>query len=180
MCQGVTHSHRQFCRVDWHCSKWLSVFARNQFLSCRRLYRNRIPCFFFLFVSSFTLYKIGQSLSVFSNEMKFFKRKRISFKYILPIVQFIFMSYSTRVKYCYARISHRLASSKSVSASSSFVLLLHIRHLQQTIQGAASSSNGDATNNSNPKPAKIPMTCARCHTTEAREWPNLFLQGPLS
>ena len=54
------------------------------------------------------------------------------------------------------------------------------RHLQQTIQGAARSSSGDATSSNSPKPAKIPITCVRCQITEAREWPNLFLHGPLS
>uniref|UniRef100_A0A182VDG4 Uncharacterized protein n=1 Tax=Anopheles merus TaxID=30066 RepID=A0A182VDG4_ANOME len=48
------------------------------------------------------------------------------------------------------------------------------------MQGAASRSSGDATSNSMPNPAKIPITWARCHTTEAREWPSLFLHGPLS
>lgn len=68
-------------------------------------------------------------------------------------------------------------SSKSLSISSNFVEHLH---LQQTIHGAANSNNGDATNNRMPKLAKIPITCALCHTTDAREWPNLFLHGPLS
>lgn len=72
-------------------------------------------------------------------------------------------------------------SSKSISCSSSiFGPPLQIRHLQHTIQGAANNNNGEATNNKIPKPAKIPITCARCQTTEAREWPNLFLHGPLS
>lgn len=48
-------------------------------------------------------------------------------------------------------------SSNSFSVSSSFELL-HIRHLQQTIHGAASNSSGEATNNKMPKPANIPMT----------------------
>lgn len=48
------------------------------------------------------------------------------------------------------------------------------------MHGAANSSNGDATNNKIPKLANIPITCALCQTTDAREWPNLFLQGPLS
>lgn len=69
---------------------------------------------------------------------------------------------------------------KSASTSSSFELLLHIRHLQQTMHGAANKRSGEATNNNIPKPAKIPITCARCHITDAREWPNLFLHGPLS
>lgn len=74
-----------------------------------------------------------------------------------------------------------------------------ILHLQQTIQGAAEkiiflvifklfirlaelprSKRGEAAKRRIPKPAKIPITCARCHTTDARECPNLFLQGPLS
>lgn len=54
------------------------------------------------------------------------------------------------------------------------------RHLQHTMQGAANNSKGDATSRSRPKPAKIPITCVRCHITDAREWPNLFLHGPLS
>lgn len=71
-------------------------------------------------------------------------------------------------------------SSYSASFSSNFVAPLQIRHLQQTIHGAANNSNGEATNNNIPKPANIPITCARCQTTDARECPNLFLQGPLS
>lgn len=55
-----------------------------------------------------------------------------------------------------------------------------MRHLQQTIQGAANRSSGDATNSRMPNPANIPITCARCQTTDALECPNLFLQGPLS
>lgn len=43
------------------------------------------------------------------------------------------------------------------------------RHLQHTIQGAANNSKGDATSRSRPKPAKIPITCVRCHITDARE-----------
>jgi hypothetical protein len=31
------------------------------------------------------------------------------------------------------------------------------------------SKSGEATNNKIPKPAKIPITCALCHTTDARE-----------
>lgn len=71
-------------------------------------------------------------------------------------------------------------SLKSVSFSSNLPAPLQIRHLQQTMHGAASNSNGDATSNSIPNPANIPITCARCHTTDARECPSLFLQGPLS
>lgn len=73
-----------------------------------------------------------------------------------------------------------IASSKSVSFSSSFAAPEQMRHLQQTIQGAASSNSGEATKRRIPKPAKIPITWARCHTTEARECPSLFLHGPLS
>lgn len=69
-------------------------------------------------------------------------------------------------------------SSKSLSTSSN--LVEHALHLQQTMHGAANNSRGDATNNKMPKLAKIPITCALCHTTDAREWPNLFLHGPLS
>jgi len=54
------------------------------------------------------------------------------------------------------------------------------RHLQHTMQGAANNSKGDATSKSRPKPANIPITCVRCHITDARECPNLFLHGPLS
>lgn len=73
-----------------------------------------------------------------------------------------------------------IPSSKSVSVSSNFAAPEQMRHLQHTIQGAANKSSGDATSRRIPKPAKIPITCARCHTTDARECPSLFLQGPLS
>ncbi|KAJ6640972.1 hypothetical protein Bhyg_05905, partial [Pseudolycoriella hygida] len=48
------------------------------------------------------------------------------------------------------------ASSKSASASSNLAAPLQMRHLQQTIHGATSSSSGDATNNKIPNPAKMP------------------------
>lgn len=66
------------------------------------------------------------------------------------------------------------------SPSMSSIFALHRRHLQHTIHGAANSNKGDATSNKIPKLAKIPITWARCHTTDARECPNLFLHGPLS
>lgn len=47
------------------------------------------------------------------------------------------------------------------SSCSSNLELLQIRHLQQTMHGAASNSNGDATSNKIPNPANIEITCAR-------------------
>lgn len=55
------------------------------------------------------------------------------------------------------------------SSNSSSNRLLHTRHLQQTIHGAANNRRGDATSNRIPKPAKIPITCVRCQITEALE-----------
>lgn len=46
----------------------------------------------------------------------------------------------------------------SSSGSSNFDPLVHTRHLQQTIHGAASNNNGLATSSSIPKPANIPIT----------------------
>lgn len=48
------------------------------------------------------------------------------------------------------------------------------------IYNLPSSRSGEATSSKIPKPAKIPITCALCQTTEARECPSLFLHGPLS
>lgn len=126
-----------------------------------------IICFSF-----FTLNKIGQSLSLFFlNAMKILRENVFQVHFAIHSIRHFCSNVLNTVCVCvnFHNSSHRLPSSKSASASSSFALLLHIRHLQQTIHGAASSSNGDATSNSNPKPAKIPMTCARCHTTDARE-----------
>lgn len=75
---------------------------------------------------------------------------------------------------------HVVPSSGTSSSGSSLPPPLQTRHLQQTIQGAASRRRGDATKSRMPNPAKIPITCVRCHITLAREWPSLFLQGPLS
>lgn len=61
------------------------------------------------------------------------------------------------------------SSSISSSGSSNFDPLVHTRHLQQTIHGAASNNNGLATRSSIPKPANIPITWVRCHITEALE-----------
>ncbi|KAI9583249.1 hypothetical protein GQX74_012466 [Glossina fuscipes] len=53
----------------------------------------------------------------------------------------------------------RNAVASSISPSPSSILEpLQLRHLQQIIHGAASNSNGDATNNKIPKPAKMPIT----------------------
>lgn len=57
----------------------------------------------------------------------------------------------------------------SSSGSSNFDPLVQTRHLQQTIHGAASNSNGLATRSNIPKPANIPITCVRCQITEALE-----------
>lgn len=57
----------------------------------------------------------------------------------------------------------------SSSGSSNFDPLVHTRHLQQTIHGAASNNNGLATSSNIPKPANIPITWVRCHITEALE-----------
>lgn len=75
---------------------------------------------------------------------------------------------------------HEFSPGSSSSLSSLLVPALQTRHLQHTIQGAANKSSGDATSSRIPKPANIPITCVRCHITEALEWPSLFLQGPLS
>lgn len=76
------------------------------------------------------------------------------------------------------------SASRSIPSTSSpstvFPWVLHKRHLQPIIQGAARSNNGLATRSKRPKPANMPTTWARCHMTEARECPNLFLHGPLS
>lgn len=66
------------------------------------------------------------------------------------------------------------------SDSSGSSLLAQYRHLQQRRQGAARIRRGEARRTSTPNPANIPITCARCQTTDAREWPSLFLHGPLS
>ncbi|KAE9541071.1 hypothetical protein AGLY_004316 [Aphis glycines] len=52
--------------------------------------------------------------------------------------------------------------------SSNFDPLVHTRHLQQTIHGAASNNKGLATSSSIPKPANIPIT-----------WPSSFSMGTL-
>lgn len=70
-------------------------------------------------------------------------------------------------RYLFCVVDPTFGSSKSPSTSSNFDE--HKRHLQQTMHGAANSSNGDATNNKIPKLANIPITCARCQTTDARE-----------
>uniref|UniRef100_A0A182M8N2 GATA-type domain-containing protein n=1 Tax=Anopheles culicifacies TaxID=139723 RepID=A0A182M8N2_9DIPT len=66
---------------------------------------------------------------------------------------------------------HRSPNSRTDDPITSLAAPLQMRHLQHTIQGAASKSSGEATSNSMPNPANIPITCARCHTTDAREWP---------
>lgn len=97
-----------------------------------------------------------------------------AFFFYIPLIN-LYYHYKLLFYLCNA-----IASSNSVSVSSNFVAPLHIRHLQHIIHGAASNRSGEATNNKIPKPANIPITCALCHTTDARECPNLFLQGPLS
>lgn len=76
--------------------------------------------------------------------------------------------------------SHDADSSCRSSSFSNLGVALHTRHLQHTMHGAASSSNGEATNKRIPNPANIPITCVRCQITDALEWPSLFLHGPLS
>lgn len=78
---------------------------------------------------------------------------------------------------------HEIHVSSLVMSSSLFnfvVPVLQKRHLQHTIQGAANNKRGDAIKSNIPNPAKMPITWVRCQITEALEWPNLFLQGPLS
>lgn len=53
-------------------------------------------------------------------------------------------------------------------------------HRQHSRHGAANSRSGEASRSRKPNPAKMPTTCVLCQTTDAREWPSLFLQGPLS
>ena len=53
-------------------------------------------------------------------------------------------------------------SGEPVSSSSQHLETLH---LQQRIHGAASKRNGEATNRSTPKPAKIPTTCKHIYMT---------------
>ena len=57
---------------------------------------------------------------------------------------------------------HDCVPMASLSSSSQHLDALHLQH---SIQGAASSRNGEATSSRTPKPAKIPTTCNTMETT---------------
>jgi hypothetical protein len=73
-----------------------------------------------------------------------------------------------------------VASATTMDAVDPASSLSSILHLQQMMQGAATSRKGEATSRRMPNPAKMPMTWARCQSTETREWPNLPLHLPES
>lgn len=131
---------------------------------------------FFLKISK----TVAQTAKIICNGwiiLKFHRFRILCFSYIKSFS-------SSRRKYCKSpkTFYHFHGSSPGTSSSLfSFVVpVLQKRHLQHTIHGAANNKSGDAMSSNIPKPANIPITWVRCQITEALEWPNLFLQGPLS